>query len=124
MNPAEYDTLIRRLGLSVSEAAALHGVEDRTVRRWCTGERAVPEDAVETLRVLETDMAADLENILRTAEHRMTLTRHRSMQSLAEHEPAPHLPLGAHAMMIAWAAEALASDGVAVSIEWATNSEP
>lgn len=124
MTPAEYDTHRRRLGLSVEEAAVLHGVQDRTVRRWCSGDRAVPDDAAEALRTLESDMTADLENVMRVAQRQTILRRYRTMAALARHEPAPHLPLGAHAMMIAWAAEALAEQGVDVTIEWAADDHP
>lgn len=52
MTKDEYREAIERLGLSQIAAAKLLGVDDRTSRRWATGERDVPGPAVRFLRYL------------------------------------------------------------------------
>ena len=44
--------LLDATGLSQSEAARLIAVEDRTLRRWLEGQRAVPADVIERLTAL------------------------------------------------------------------------
>jgi DNA-binding transcriptional regulator YiaG len=48
----EYRSAIERLGLSQVAAAKLLGVDDRTSRRWASGERDVPPPAARFLRYL------------------------------------------------------------------------
>jgi DNA-binding transcriptional regulator YiaG len=48
----EYRSAIERLGLSQVAAAKLLGVDDRTSRRWASGERDVPHPAARFLRYL------------------------------------------------------------------------
>jgi DNA-binding transcriptional regulator YiaG len=52
MTPDEYRTAIETLGLSQIAAARLLGVDERTSRRWATGERDVPPPAQRFLRYL------------------------------------------------------------------------
>lgn len=52
MTPDEYRAAIETLGLSQVAAARLLGVDDRTSRRWASGERDVPPPAVRFLRYL------------------------------------------------------------------------
>lgn len=52
MTPDEYRDAIARLDLSQVAAARLLGVDERTSRRWATGEREVPPPAVRFLRYL------------------------------------------------------------------------
>jgi DNA-binding transcriptional regulator YiaG len=52
VTPDEYRETIARLDLSQAAAARLLGVDERTSRRWATGERDVPPPAVRFLRYL------------------------------------------------------------------------
>jgi DNA-binding transcriptional regulator YiaG len=52
VTPDEYREAIEALGLSQVAAARLLGVDDRTSRRWASGERDVPPPAVRFLRYL------------------------------------------------------------------------
>lgn len=52
MTADEYRSTIARLGLSQVAAARLLGVDDRTSRRWATGERDVPGPADRFLKYL------------------------------------------------------------------------
>lgn len=52
MTADEYRASIETLGLSQVAAAKLLGVDDRTSRRWATGERDVPPPAARFLRYL------------------------------------------------------------------------
>lgn len=52
MTPDEYRETIEKLGLSQVAAARLLGVDDRTSRRWASGERDVPPPAQRFLRYL------------------------------------------------------------------------
>jgi len=52
MTADEYREALARLDLSQVAAARLLGVDDRTSRRWATGERDVPGPAVRFLHYL------------------------------------------------------------------------
>jgi DNA-binding transcriptional regulator YiaG len=52
MTPDEYRETIEKLGLSQIAAARLLGVDERTSRRWASGERDIPPPAVRFLRYL------------------------------------------------------------------------
>lgn len=125
MTPAEFDTRRRSLGLSVDETAALCGVGDRQVRRWQSGATPVPVDAAAGLEALEDAMARAVDEATRHTTDKVergpvVLWRYRTQADLDRSPHARGLPLGAHAMMIAWAADALAAEGVDVRIEWAS----
>jgi len=52
MTAEDYRGAIERLGLSQNAAARLLGVDERTSRRWVSGERDVPEPAARFLQYL------------------------------------------------------------------------
>lgn len=52
MTADEYRAAIEHLGLSQVAAARLLGVDDRTSRRWASGDREVPPPAERFLRYL------------------------------------------------------------------------
>jgi DNA-binding transcriptional regulator YiaG len=52
MTPDQYRAAIEQLGLTQVAAAKLLGVDERTSRRWATGERDVPAPAARFLRYL------------------------------------------------------------------------
>lgn len=52
MTPTQYRATIEALGLSLTGAAQLLGVNERTCRRWADGEYDVPEPVAMLLRLL------------------------------------------------------------------------
>jgi len=58
MTPTELRSTIAALSLTQGGAARLCGVDERTMRRWACGERAIPEPAVRLLSVAEAVPAA------------------------------------------------------------------
>lgn len=129
MTPAEFDTRRRALGLTVEEAGivcAFDGkpVTERQVRRWSRGDSPVPDNAVRGLAELELRMEMMVDQIVETVTKRtmagpVPLVRYRTQDEL---DAGPHggdLPLGAHAIFTAWAADALAAEGVDTKIVWA-----
>lgn len=52
MTPDEYRDVLDQLGLSQIAAARLLGVDERTSRRWASGERDIPPPAQRFLRYL------------------------------------------------------------------------
>jgi hypothetical protein len=128
MTPAEFDTRRRTLGLSVAELADVCGVQDRTARRWCLGTLDRPADAVGALDALEAAMnRAVVEAVAlvteRVADGPVVLWRHRTPEAHARSRPAGSIPHGAHAILIARVAAALAAEGVEAVIEWSDPAE-
>jgi DNA-binding transcriptional regulator YiaG len=54
VTPAEFRDARQRLGLTGVALAALLRVDDRTIRRWELGERAVPGPVVVLVSILES----------------------------------------------------------------------
>lgn len=52
MTAEEYRDLIAALGLSQVDASILLGVDERTSRRWASGEREIPAPVARFLRYL------------------------------------------------------------------------
>jgi len=124
MTPAEFDTRRRYLGLSVDEAAALCGVQDRTIRRWQSGASPIPADAPAALDRLEYAMTNSVASVVRLTTDRMAggvieLYRYRTPEHQATSPHASGIPLGAHAMLTAWTANELVDEGFDVRVEWA-----
>lgn len=53
MGPTEYRETIARLGLSQVQAASFLGVDERTSRRWASGDREIPLSAARFLSFLD-----------------------------------------------------------------------
>lgn len=58
MTPDELRDTLKRLGLTQTGAARILRVEDRSVRRWISGERPIPGFAIAFLDLLEAVPAA------------------------------------------------------------------
>lgn len=52
MTPTQFRTALDRLDLTQVGAARLFGADQRTARRWASGERAIPNPVVIMLRLL------------------------------------------------------------------------
>lgn len=125
MNGAEYDTLRRSLGLSVEEAAWVHDVNVRQIRRWARDDTPIPADVIariEGLRGLMEEMVDHAVDQVTDAMERgpIILWRYPDQASYEASPDKAGLPLGAHAMMVGWAADALRAEGVEVDVRWFT----
>lgn len=129
---AYLDTRRRALGLSISETADWLNTSERGINRWITGSPPRdPEEIANDLQRLEdllerlargfVEQAMDV-----TASGPVRLVRFRTQEELdadlgpllARLEPGLRLPLGAHAIMVGWAMDQLADEGIDVEIEW------
>lgn len=124
MTGAEYDTRRRALGLSVRDLAELHGCAERTINRRILGEQPVRPEDMADLEQLEDAMDRAVDQAVKLAKAEagrmpIALYRYRNAEHLATSPHAATLPAGSHAMMIAWAADALAAEGFDVTVEWA-----
>jgi DNA-binding transcriptional regulator YiaG len=52
MTPNQYINAIAALGLSQRAAGAFLGVDERTSRRWVSGDSAIPESVSKLLRLM------------------------------------------------------------------------
>lgn len=115
--------MARYLGASRADIAALLQVAVTAIDAWLDGNDAVPEELALLLDSLEDTMNRAVEEAVEAATHLtdagpVVLWRYRSKEALALNIPGTTLPLGSHAMMLQWAADAIADEGVRVSILW------
>jgi transcriptional regulator with XRE-family HTH domain len=122
MTPAAFDTRRRLLGLSIQEAAVYLGTTRRTVERWISGYSEISEDAVAKLGALEDKMWDAVRDAEIDAEWKrprsVELKRYRNQEAVDAAARWAGLPLGAHAIMIGWIAEALEAKRIEVEIVW------
>ncbi|WP_438852966.1 hypothetical protein [Brevundimonas nasdae] len=131
---AYLDTRRRALGLSIAETAAWMHAPERTINRWINDESAPrsADDLIGRLAELEDMMEAIADGIVSAAtDHTVAgpvrLDRYRTQadldaamaEILTPENSDFRLPLGAHAMLTAWADDQLAALGVATAIMWA-----
>ncbi len=123
MTPAEFDTRRRLLGLSIAETADWIGVSEKTINNYVNGRTAIHADVHEKLTRLEDAMQNAVNHFLRLAEENeasvVALRRYRNQDDLDASANAAGMPLGAHAMMIGWAADTLEAEGFSTAIEFA-----
>jgi hypothetical protein len=121
MTPAEFDTRRRLLGLNMEETAEWCGANRVTVQRWIKGLSRIDPKAVARLETLENSMIISAENAVALIFGHagpVPLIRYRTQAAV---DAAPHasgMPLGAHAILIGWTADALEDVGHEVEIVW------
>ena len=121
MTPAAFDTRRRMLGLSVEETAEWCSANRVTVQRWIKGQSRIDPKAIARLAALENGMIDAVDRAVAMATGHtgpVPLIRYRNQAGV---DAAPHatgLPLGAHAMLIGWVADALEDDGHDVEMVW------
>lgn len=123
MTGAEFDTRRRVLGLSVEDVATLLAVQHRLVQRWIAGSSPVPDFAGEMLDELEDRVSALVDQLVETLTRRtmagpVKLLRYRTADDYAESIDGDQLPFAAQPIYVAWAADALAAEGVETTILW------
>jgi hypothetical protein len=122
VTPAEFDTRRRLLGLSIQETSEWCGTQRRTVERWISGYSNVSPSAVLKLDTLKKNMAVAVDGAVKLARFHdasiVSLARYRSQGAVDASPHAAGLPLGAHAILIGWTADALQEAGFEVVIAW------
>lgn len=133
MNNTELKTLRQSLFLSVAEAAALHGVNERVYRYWESGDWAVPDDVAARVLKLDDDarymagLLYDLHSLDRQDDRArpVLLVRYasdadvRAMASLGVvyvDDPTATLPAQVHAAGIDRARQMLRENGFTVRV--------
>jgi DNA-binding XRE family transcriptional regulator len=128
MTSAEYRTLRESCGLSVRDAAAFHGVAERTIVHWETARNAIPAGAVDELIRLNARIErAVLERVDLYADQRdrhgepdiVTLTRYRTVEDYTGSRPAGEgLPHACHNALTGRTMTALERIGAKVAVTW------
>jgi transcriptional regulator with XRE-family HTH domain len=104
MTPAELRVIREWLGLTGEALGQLVGVQDRTIRRWESGQDRIPDGArldIEHLESLATEAVEALTSQLRDAAEISTLT-YRTNEDFWAHRPAlAQYPASWHRAIIA-----------------------
>lgn len=126
MDSAEFKTLREAVGLSVSQAAGLFDVQERTVRYWESGRNKVPAGVADQITGIDAHLEFMTDEAVRVYWEQkpdaVELYRYRDEDALLAAYPDFPWPHSVHAAMLYRVMRRLADSGVEVSIRYAKNS--
>ncbi len=123
MHAAEFKTLREAVGLSISTLVKVIDVDERSIRKWESGKKKVPQDVVERLVEIDaliSDTAKnEFSNIQKSSQESVVL--HRFIEEDDFHNAHPEfedLPLTTYGVMLFRLRQKFIDLGVPVSIEY------
>ena len=126
VNGAGYEILRRMLGVTVEEAAVVHGVPVATIQAWIADKKPVPKSAVEVVEELlrrRLEMVARLLAEVEAAPKGAVAAIH-CYRSQAEFEASPHYDgsqLGYFMMTQCYLAQMFEQQGLTFTIQWGSD---
>ena len=123
MSAAEFKTLREAAGLSISTLVKVIDVDERSIRKWESGKKNVPQDVFDQVVAIDqliTDTAnAEFENVKGHAGQSVVLYRYVDQDDLYEAFPDfDGLPIMSYAAVIYRLRQKLLDAGFSVSIEY------
>ena len=123
MSAAEFKTLREAVGLSISTLVKVIDVDERSIRKWESGKKKVPQDVFEKVVAIDkllTDTANDaIEKFKQAPTDSVTLYRFIDEDDLHEAHPEfEELPIMSYGAMVYRLRQKYLDLGVAVSVDY------
>lgn len=123
MHPAEFKTLREALGLSISTLVKVIDVDERTLRKWESGKKKLPQGVIDSLVAVDTlvdTTAQQLFSRLQTnAQDRVVLHRFIDEEDLlTAHPEFEGLPMSTYGVVLSRVKQRFSDLGMPVSIEY------
>jgi predicted transcriptional regulator len=123
MSAAEFKTLREAVGLSISTLVKVIDVDERSIRKWESGKKKVPQDVFDKVVAIDqmiTDAAnSELEKFKLAPKDAVVLHRYINEEDLHEAHPEfDGLPIMSYGAMIYRLRQKYLDMGVAVSVEF------
>ena len=123
MHPAEFKTLREALGLSISTLVKVIDVDERTLRKWESGKKKLPQGVIDSLVAVNTlvDNTAKqlLQDTQKIAQDNITLYRFIDEEDLLNAHPEfEGLPMSTYGVVLFRVKQKLMDLGLTASIEY------
>jgi transcriptional regulator with XRE-family HTH domain len=123
MHQAEFKTLREALGLSISTLVKVIDVDERTLRKWESGKKKLPQGVIDSLVGIDTLLTntanALFEQVTKTPQESVVLYRFIDEEDLLEQHPEfEGLPMSSYGVVLFRARQKLIDLGIPVSIEY------
>ena len=123
MHPAEFKTLREALGLSISTLVKVIDVDERTLRKWESGKKKLPQGVIDSLVAVDTlvDTTAQqlFSRLQATAQDSVVLHRFIDEEDLlTAHPEFEGLPMSTYGVVLSRVKQRFSDLGMPVSIEY------
>ncbi len=123
MHPAEFKTLREAVGLSISTLVKVIDVDERTLRKWESGKKKLPQGVIDSLVAVDTLLTTTANNLFdsiqQTPQDSVVLYRFIDEEDLLnEHPEFEGLPMSSYGVVLFRAKQKLLDLGIPVSIEY------
>ncbi|MEY8205484.1 MAG: DUF1870 family protein [Bermanella sp.] len=123
MHPAEFKTLREALGLSISTLVKVIDVDERTLRKWESGKKKLPQGVIDSLVAVDTlvNNSADqlFSRLQATAQDSVVLHRFIDEEDLlTAHPEFEGLPMSTYGVVLSRVKQRFSDLGMPVSIEY------
>ena len=123
MHPAEFKTLREALGLTISTLVKVIDVDERTIRKWESGKKKLPQGVIDSLNGIDALLTTTANNLFRSLheaspEH-VTLFRFIEEEDLLiAHPEFEGLPMSSYGVVLFRVRQRFLELGLPVSIEY------
>jgi len=123
MHPAEFKTLREAVGLSISTLVKVIDVDERTLRKWESGKKKLPQGVIDSLVAVDTLLTATANNLFdttqKTPQDSVVLYRFIDEEDLLNQHPEfEGLPMSSYGVVLFRVRQKLMDLGIQVSIEY------
>ncbi len=123
MHPAEFKTLREAVGLSISTLVKVIDVDERTLRKWESGKKKLPQGVIDSLVAVDTLLTTTANNLFdtiqETPQDSVVLYRFIDEEDLlTKHPEFEGLPMSSYGVVLFRVRQKLLDLGKSVSIEY------
>lgn len=123
MHAAEFKTLREAIGLSISTLVKVIDVDERSIRKWESGKKTVPQDVVAQVQAIDAMINATAQDLFiecqQAGQPSVVLCRYIEEEELYEACPQfDGLPMSSYGVMLYRLKQKLTEAGIDATIEY------
>jgi transcriptional regulator with XRE-family HTH domain len=123
MHPAEFKTQREALGLTISTLVKVIDVDERTIRKWESGKKKLPQGVIDSLSAIDAMLTSTASNLFKqlqeTPQETVILYRFIEEEDLLNAHPEfEGLPMSSYGVVLFRVRQHFIELGIPVSIEY------
>jgi transcriptional regulator with XRE-family HTH domain len=123
MHPAEFKTLREALGLTISTLVKVIDVDERTIRKWESGKKKLPQGVIDSLNEIDALLNTTADNLFNNVaqESQQSVTLYRFIEEedlLNAHPEFESLPMSSYGVVLSRVRQRFMGLNIPVSIEY------